>query len=74
MGGALFLVSVLRAKASRREGREGNHHEIAMKTNRAYCQVTGGGGGRTPYSNGEVKEGTERIYDHIEERGVATPL
>ena len=56
VGGVLFLVCVLRLKASRREG---NHQEIAMKTNRAYCQVTGGGGGRTLYSNGKVKEGTE---------------
>ena len=41
---------------SQGQGREGGHQEIAMKTNRAYCQVTRGGGGRTPYSNGEVKE------------------
>ena len=74
VGGVLFLVCVLRLKASRRERGEGSHQEIAMKTNRAYCQVNVGRGERTPSSTGEVKEGTERIYETIEERGVATPL
>ena len=37
MGGVLFLVCVLRAKASRREGREDG--EEGMKRNEAPCHV-----------------------------------
>ena len=42
VGGVLFLVCVLRLKASRREE---NQPEIDTKTNEAYGQVSGGRGG-----------------------------
>ena len=42
VGGVLFLVCVLRAKASRREE---DQPEIDTKMNEAYGQVSGGRGG-----------------------------
>ena len=81
MGGVLFLVCVLRAKASRREGREDGERVydtiperevIGTVRNQAYGHVGGGEGmmrvDATEMEEMEGMEGADRDYDIIQEK------